>query len=62
VKKIGNDVQQAGIDAYCRRLGVVSLIQCIQKVDDGYGDYVKDRQAWQKKYSVDMLLQAVDQE
>ncbi len=61
MKRIGNESQQAEIDAYCRRLGVVGLIQCIQKVDNGHGDYVKERQAWQKEYSVDMLLQAVEQ-
>lgn len=31
-------------------------------VNHGHGDYVQDRQEWQKGYSVDMLLKAVEKE
>ncbi|MCI5223559.1 MAG: hypothetical protein D3924_13035 [Candidatus Electrothrix sp. AR4] len=57
-----NKTQQAGIEASRKKFGVVEIIQCIQKVDTGSGDYVKDRQAWQKGYSVDSLLKAVEAE
>ena len=55
-----NRNQRAGIEEGCKKFGVVKIIQCLQKVDNGHGDYVKERQAWQKKYSVDMLLKAVE--
>jgi hypothetical protein len=54
-------VQWAGIEAGCKNISVVELIEYLQKVDSGSGDYVKDRQEWQQEYSVDMLLGAVEQ-
>ncbi len=52
--------KRPSIEERCRSLGIVGLIQCIQKADRGHGDYVKDRQEWQNEYSVDMLLKAVE--
>ena len=56
------EIQRLSREASYKGLGMVGLIQRIQKVDNGCGDYVKDRQAWQKGYSVDMLLEAVKRE
>ena len=56
---IGNEIQRHGLEVLCKGLGVVGLIRFMQQFDHGHGDYVQDRQAWQKEYSVDSLLKAV---
>lgn len=33
-----------------------------EAVNQGHGDYVQDRQAWQRGYSVDSLLEAIEKE
>ncbi len=40
-------------------IGVVGLIRFMQQFDKGHGDYVKDRQDWQKDYTVATLLEAI---
>ncbi len=62
MKTTKHKIQRSGLEAHCKSLGVVGLIQCIQQVDKGHGDYVKERQKWQNGYSVDMRLKAVEQE
>jgi len=54
-------VQWAGIEKGSKNISVVELIQYLQEVDPGSGNYVQDRQEWQQEYSVDMLLGAVEQ-
>jgi hypothetical protein len=43
-------------------IGVVWLIRFMQHFDKGQGDYTADRQEWQKEYSVDSLLKAMQSE
>lgn len=54
-------VQWTGIKAGCRNISTIELVQYLQKIDSGSGDYVQDRQVWQQDYTVDMLLGAVQQ-
>ncbi len=39
--------------------GIVELIRFMQQFDLGSGDYVKDREAWQKDYTVDSFAAAI---
>ena len=57
--KTENEIQQLGIEALCKGIGVVGLIRFMQQFDKGHGDYVKDRQDWQKDYTVDTLVEAI---
>lgn len=52
-------IQQLGIEAIRKGIGVVGLIRFMQQFDKGHGDYVKDRQHWQKDYTVDTLVEAM---
>lgn len=56
----GNEIQRLGLEVLCKGLGVTGLIRFMQQFDHGHGDYVQDRQEWQKGYSVDMLLNAIE--
>ena len=60
--KTENEIQQLGIEALCKGIGVVGLIRFMQQFDKGHGDYVKDRQDWQKDYTVDTLVDAIKDE
>ena len=57
--KTGNEIQQSGLEAIRKGIGVVGLIRFMQQFDKGHGDYVKDRQLWQKNYTVDSLTKAI---
>jgi hypothetical protein len=57
-----SEIQRSGIEALCRGIGVVGLIRFMQHFDKGQGDYTADRQEWQKEYSVDSLLKAMQSE
>ncbi|MCI5131065.1 MAG: hypothetical protein D3904_05965 [Candidatus Electrothrix sp. EH2] len=52
-------VQWVGIETGCRNISTMELIQYLQKIDSGSGDYVQERQSWQQDYTVDMLLGVV---
>ena len=60
--KTENEIQQLCIEALCKGIGVVGLIRFMQQFDKGHGDYVKDRQDWQKDYTVDTLVDAIKEE
>ena len=60
MKIIDGKVQWAGIKAGSRNISAPELIRYLQKVDNGSGDYVRERQTWQQDYTVDMLLGVVD--
>lgn len=57
--KTENEIQKSGIEALCKGIGVVGLIRFIQQFDKGQGDYTKDRQQWQKYYTVDTLVETI---
>ena len=53
------EIQQLGIEALRKGVGVVGLIRFMQQFNKGHGNYVEDRQSWQKDYTVDTLLEAI---
>jgi len=57
--KTEHEIQKLGIEALRKDIGVVGLIRFMQQFDKGHGDYVNDRQDWQKDYTVDTLLEAI---
>ena len=60
--KTENEIQRLGIQALYKSIGVVGLIRFMQQIDQGHGNYVKERQQWQKNYTVDTLVEAIKQE
>ena len=59
--KTENEIQDLGIETLRRGIGVVGLIRFLQQFDKGHGNYVKDRQQWQKNYTVETLAEALEQ-
>lgn len=55
--KTDQEIQQLGIEVLQKGLGVTDFICFIQQFDKGHGNYVEDRQEWQKDYSVKQLLE-----
>ncbi len=56
------EIQQLGIEALRKGIGVVGLIRFMQQFDKGHGNYVEDRRSWQENYTVDTLLEAIKKE
>jgi len=54
-----HEIQQSGLEAIRKGIGVVGLIRFMQQFDKGHGNYVEDRQLWQKDYTVDSLTKAI---
>jgi hypothetical protein len=57
--KTDYQIRVMGFQALQKELGIVGLIRFMQQFDLGSGDYVKDREAWQKDYTVDTLAAAI---
>ena len=58
--KTEQEIQQLGIEALQKGLGVSNFIRFMQQFNKGYGNYVEDRQEWQKSYSVDQLISEIN--
>lgn len=54
--KTETEIQQMGFDILYKELGTTNFIRFMQQFNSGYGNYVEDRQQWQKDYSVDKIL------
>ena len=52
-------IRVLGLQALKKELGITGLIRFMQQFDLGSGDYVKDREEWQKDYTVDTLAEAI---
>lgn len=59
--KTENEIQELGIETLRQGIGVVGLIRFLQQFDKGHGNYVTDRQQWQKDYTVETLVEAMEQ-
>ena len=59
--KTENEIQELGIETLLQGIGVVGLIRFLQQFDKGHGNYVKDRQQWQKNYTVETIIEAMNQ-
>jgi hypothetical protein len=55
--KTEQEIQQLGIEVLQKGLGITDFIRFMQQFDKGHGNYVEDRQQWQKNYSVNQLLE-----
>ena len=58
--KTDYEIQEMAFDVLHQKLGVANLIRFIQQYDKGHGDYTKDRDGWQKAYSVDSLFDEIE--
>ena len=53
------EIQQLGLEALHKGLGISDFIRFMQQFNKGSGNYVKDRQEWQKQYSVNQLIDEI---
>jgi len=53
--KTDQEIQQLGMEILHKGLSVSDFIRFMQQFSKGHGNYVEDRQIWQKHYSVDQL-------
>ncbi len=60
VYKTEQEIQKIGFDILYQGLGTSDFIRFMQQFTQGYGNYVEDRQQWQKDYSVDDILAEMD--
>ncbi len=60
VYKTEQEIQKIGFDILYQGLGASDFIRFMQQFTQGYGNYVEDRQQWQKDYSVDDILAEMD--
>ncbi len=58
-QKADHDIRVMGFQALQKELGIVGFIRFMQQFDLDSGDYVKDREAWQKDYTVNSLAAAI---
>jgi hypothetical protein len=57
--KTEQEIQKIGIDILYKELGATDFIRFMQAQNKGYGNYVEDRQQWQKNYSVNDILESL---
>jgi len=58
--KTEQEIQKMGMDILHKGLGAVDFIRFMQQFNQGYGNYVEDRQSWQKDYSVNDILAEIE--
>ncbi len=58
--KTEQEIQQLGMEALQKGLGVSDFIRFMQQFNRGYGNYVEDRQGWQQQYSVNQLIEEIN--
>ena len=58
--KTDYEIQETAFDLLHKNLGISNLIRFMQQYDKGYGNYTKDRDGWQKKYTVDSLFDEIE--
>ena len=59
--KTDHQIRLVGFQALQKELGIVGFIRFMQQFDLGSGNYVKDRDAWQKDYTIDTLTTAIQE-
>jgi hypothetical protein len=57
--KTDYEIQKIVFEVLNNKLGIANSIRFMQQYDKGYGDYTKDREIWQKEYTVDSLFEAI---
>ncbi len=54
------EIWRAGIEALMERLGPAGMLQFLQLIDPGHGDYTKDRHAWLDDLTIDDVARSVE--
>lgn len=54
------EIQEKAFHLLHQQLGISDLIRFMQQYDKGYGDYTRDRNTWQKEYTVDSLFDEIE--
>ena len=57
--KTEQEIQQLGMEVLHKGLSVSDFIRFMQQFNKGSGNYVEDRQEWQKQYSVNQLIEEI---
>jgi hypothetical protein len=60
--KTDQEIQQLGMEILYKGLSVSDFIRFMQQFNKGHGNYVEDRQIWQKQYSVNQLIDEIKKE
>ena len=60
--KTDYEIQKIAFEMLNAKLGIANFIRFIQQYDKGYGNYTKDRDSWQKDYTVDSLFDAINKD
>lgn len=60
--KTDYEIQETAFELLHKKLGMSDLIRFMQQYNKGYGNYVQDRDKWQKKYTVDNLFDEIEQQ
>lgn len=58
--KTDYEIQETAFEILNKQLGITNLIRFMQQYDKGYGNYTKDRDAWQKEYTIDSLFDEIE--
>ena len=58
--KTDYEIQETAFELLNKKLGITNLIRFMQQYDKGYGNYTKDRDVWQKDYTIDSLFDEVE--
>lgn len=58
--KTDYEIQEKAFHLLHQQLGISNLIRFMQQYDKGYGNYTKDRDGWQEKYTVDSLFDEIE--
>ena len=57
--KTEQEIQQLGMEVLHKGLNISDFIRFMQQFNKGSGNYVEDRQKWQKQYSVNQLIDEI---
>ncbi len=58
--KTDYEIQETAFELLNKQLGITNLIRFMQQYDKGYGNYTKDRDHWQKDYTIDSLFDEIE--
>ena len=56
-----NEIQQAGLAALSRELGLAGYVRFLQMFERGYGNYSQERSRWLEKQSTDDIAKRIQE-
>jgi len=54
-----NEIRHKGLLALKKALGSAGAIRFIQEINQGIGDYTKERETWLNNYSIDEIYEEI---